>query len=94
MPAYLVGTITVRDPEAWAEYVGRVGPTFAQHGGELLFRGVQAASLSGPPPGPLVVAARFPTLAALRAWHDSAGYQALVPLRQPAADVVLTAYEG
>ena len=38
--------------------------------------------------------ARFADLAALRRWHDSPEYQALVPLRMAAADVVLTAYEG
>jgi uncharacterized protein (DUF1330 family) len=46
MPAYLVGTITVRDPEPWAEYVRRVGPAFVPHGGELLFRGAHALQLA------------------------------------------------
>ena len=27
-------------------------------------------------------------------WHNSAAYQALIPLRQEAADMVLTAYEN
>lgn len=94
MPAYLVGAITVRDPERWAEYVQRVGPTFVPHGGELLFRGTHALQLAGSTPPPLIVTARFPTLATLRAWHDSADYQALVPLRDAAADVALAAYEG
>jgi uncharacterized protein (DUF1330 family) len=94
MPAYLVGTITVRNPERWAEYVRRVGPTFGAHGGELLFRGAHALQLAGGTPPPLIVAARFPSLAALRAWHDSPDYQALVPLRDEAADVALAAYEG
>ena len=29
-----------------------------------------------------------------RAWHDSPAYQALVPLREAGADVVLVGYEG
>ena len=94
MPAYLVGTITVRDPALWAEYVGRVGATFAPHGGELVFRGERALQFAGAPAAPRIVCARFPSLQALRAWHDSPDYQALVPLREAAADVALTAYEG
>lgn len=29
-----------------------------------------------------------------RAWHDSPAYQALVPLREAGADVVLVGYAG
>jgi len=33
-------------------------------------------------------------MTALRGWHDSPQYQALVPLREAAAEVVLTAYQA
>jgi uncharacterized protein (DUF1330 family) len=43
--------------------------------------------------GERVVVARFASMAGLRRWFDSPEYQALIALRDAAADVVLTAYE-
>jgi len=94
MPAYLVGQIRVTDAEQWQRYLERVGATFAPHGGEVLWRGVKAAELARGAHGDRIVVARFADLAALRAWHDSPEYQALVALREAGAEVVLTAYEG
>lgn len=93
MPAYLVGQIRVTDPAQWQRYVERVGATFPPHGGEVLFRGVKAAELARSAHGERIVVARFETMAALRAWHDSPAYQALVALREAGAEVVLTAYD-
>jgi len=94
MPAYLIGTIRVTDPAQWQRYVERVGATFAPHGGEVMFRAVKAAELARSAHGERVVVAKFADLAALRAWHDSPEYQALVALREAGAEVVLTAYES
>ena len=94
MPAYLVGTIRVTDPEAWQRYVDRVGATFERHGGTVLLRGVKRGELSQSAHGERVVVAQFASMEALRAWHDSPDYQALIALREECADVVLTAYDG
>ena len=94
MAAFLLGTIRVKDAALWRQYVERVPATFAQYEGEVLGRGSKALELSGHAHGERLVVARFVDLAALRRWHDSPEYQALVPLRMAAADVVLTAYEG
>ena len=93
MAALLVGTIRVNHPALWRQYVERVGATIAQYDGVALGRGVKALELAGHAHGERMVVARFTDLAALRRWHDSPEYQALVPLRMAAADVVLTAYE-
>ena len=93
MAALLVGTIRVNDAALWRQYVERVGATFARYDGEVLGRGVKAYDLSGHAHGERMVVARFADLAALRRWHDSPEYKALVPLRMAAADVVLAAYE-
>ena len=42
MAAYLIGTITVRDPEAWQAYVAQVGATFGPFNGRVIFRGEKA----------------------------------------------------
>jgi uncharacterized protein (DUF1330 family) len=94
MPAVLVGTIRVTGPEAWQQYVDRVGATFGPHGGRVLIRGVKAAELSGWAHGERIVVAEFPDLESLQRWHDSDEYQALVALREAGADVVLTAYRS
>jgi uncharacterized protein (DUF1330 family) len=94
MPAYLVGQIRVTDPAQWQSYVERVGATFAPYGGEVLFRGAKVAELARSAHGERIVVARFDSMAALQAWHDSPEYQALVALREAGAEVVLAAYEG
>jgi uncharacterized protein (DUF1330 family) len=93
MSACLVGQIRVTDAVQWQRYVDRVGATFAPHGGSVLFRGMKAVELARHAHGERIVVARFDSLAALTAWHESPEYQALVALREAGAEVVLTAYE-
>jgi uncharacterized protein (DUF1330 family) len=92
--AYVVGQITVKHPERWAEYRGQVLATLLPFGGELVFRGEQVKDLAGVCPHPDIVVIRFPSLEEADGWHRSPAYQALVPLRQSAADVVLTTYRA
>lgn len=91
---YVVGQITVKDPDLWAEYRARVPETLAPWGAELVFRGQQVAVLAGQNPHADIVVIRFPTVEAINAWHASAAYQSLVPLREKAAEVVLLSYEA
>lgn len=92
--AYVVGRISVKDPDRWAEYRARVPDTLVPWSGELVFRGRRAAVASGEEPHPDIVVIRFPSLEAANAWHASPTYRALVPLRLQAADVVLAMYEA
>jgi uncharacterized protein (DUF1330 family) len=92
MAAYLIGTITVRDPDAWQAYVARVGATFGPFKGRVTFRGEKAIALSGAAHGQRVVVVEFPDLDSLRRWHESPQYQELIALRNQGAEVVLTAY--
>jgi uncharacterized protein (DUF1330 family) len=90
--AFVVGQMTVKQPEKWAQYRSQVLATLLPFGGELVFRGEQVQSFSGVNPHPDIVVIRFPSLDDAQGWHASAAYQALIPLRQEAADVVLTTY--
>lgn len=92
--AYVIGHLTVKDAALWAEYRSRVPATLAPWGAELLLRGTKTAVLSGEHAYDDTVVIRFPNRAALDGWHASAAYQALIPLRARAADLVLIAYEG
>ena len=90
--AFVVGQMTVKQPEKWAQYRSQVLATLLPFGGELVFRGEQVQSFSGVNPHPDIVVICFPSLGDAQGWHASAAYQALIPLRQEAADVVLTTY--
>jgi uncharacterized protein (DUF1330 family) len=92
--AYLIGHITVKDAGRWDEYRNSVPATLAPWGAELVMRGKRAAVLAGEHEHPNVVIIRFPDQQALKGWFSSAAYQALIPLRQQAADVVLIAYDA
>lgn len=91
--AYVVGHITVKNPEMWAEYRSKVPGTLTPWGGELVFRGKHLAALSGESTHPDIVVIRFPSVTALNSWFSSAEYQSLIPLRQQAAEMDLLAYE-
>lgn len=92
--AYAVGQINVKNPELWAEYRDKVPATLTPHSGELVFRGQQKAGLAGHNSYPDIVVIRFPSLTDLDNWFSSEAYQVLIPLREAAADVVLTSYQA
>lgn len=91
--AYVVGQITVKDETLWAEYRSKVPATLAPWNAELVFRGQQARSLSGECLHADIVVIRFASLADADGWYKSEAYQALIPLRQEAAVMILTTYE-
>jgi uncharacterized protein (DUF1330 family) len=91
--AYVIGHIKVKDAEKWDAYRSGVPATLAPWGAELVFRGRNAAVLAGDHAHTDVVVIRFPDRAAADGWHASPAYQALIPLRRQAADVVLLAYD-
>ncbi|MCZ2290604.1 MAG: DUF1330 domain-containing protein [Burkholderiales bacterium] len=91
--AYVVGHISVKDEALWAEYRARVPDTLAPWRAELVCRGHRVAVWAGEGPHTDLVVIRFENVEAASAWFHSAAYQALIPLRQQAADVVLVCYE-
>ncbi|WP_413836839.1 DUF1330 domain-containing protein [Desulfobacula sp.] len=91
--AYLIGHITVRNQEKWAEYRSKVPATIEPWGAALIFRGKLCSVLSGSHEHNDTVVIRFPDLKALNNWHSSSAYQALIPIRQEAAEIELLSYE-
>ena len=92
--AYVIGHITVKNPEKWEAYRQQVSATLAPWGAELLLRGALATILAGEHAHRDTVVIRFPDLPSVEKWHTSPAYQALIPLRNEAADVVLLAYRA
>jgi len=92
--AYVIGHISVKNAEKWAEYRNQVPATLEPWGAELVLRGKRVAILAGEHPHADVVVIRFPDTESVTGWHSSAAYQALIPLRQQAAEMVLLSYEA
>ena len=92
MSACVIGHISVKDEEKWAQYRAQVPATLAPWGAELLFRGQLAGVLAGQHRHTDTVVIRFPDRAAVDGWYQSAAYQALIPLRQQAADLDLLTF--
>lgn len=92
--AYLIGHITIKDPEKWTVYLSKVPSTLEPWGAELIVRGKLCSVLSGNHAHTDTVVIRFPNLKTLNSWHSSPEYQSLIPLRQEAADIDLLTYEG
>ncbi len=92
--AYVIGHITVKNTGKWTEYRDQVPATLEPWGAKLVFRGKRVAVLAGEHPHSDIVVIRFPDKEAAYNWHSSPAYQALIPLRQQAAEVVLISYEA
>ncbi|MDD2744057.1 MAG: DUF1330 domain-containing protein [Rhodocyclaceae bacterium] len=92
MSACVIGHITVKDADQWAQYRAQVPATLAPWGAELLFRGQLAGVIAGQHAHTDTVVIRFPDLASINGWQQSTAYQALIPLRQQAADLELLSF--
>ena len=93
MSACVIGHITVKDADKWAQYRAQVPATLAPWNAELLFRGQSDKVLAGEHQHTDTVVIRFPDQASVDGWYQSAAYQALIPLREQAADLVLVSFK-
>jgi uncharacterized protein (DUF1330 family) len=94
MASYLVGHITVKDDELWQEYVSGVQKSLLPFNSKVIFRGKLVSVLAGKHEHDLVVVIEFPDQSTLDNWYYSEKYQALIPIRDKAANVVLTTFEA
>jgi uncharacterized protein (DUF1330 family) len=94
MAAYLVGHITVKDNGLWQKYVSGVQESLSPFDSKVIFRGQLVKILAGQHEHDLVVVIEFPDQSTLDNWYGSKKYQSLIPLRDKAANVVLTTYKA
>lgn len=92
MPAFFVASVTIRDGDKFSEYAQKAGATFAAYGGEIVLRGKAEAALAGALTHGSVGIVKFPDMETLGRWFHSSEYQALIPLRDAAADMSITSY--
>ena len=79
--AYLIGQITVTNPQAYAFYAAQVPQTIAAFGGKYLVRGGHATQVEGHAQGDRHVVIEFPSRDIAEAWYASDAYQAIVKHR-------------
>src|SRR6516165_3289495 len=83
MPAYLIAEHIVTDPAKFQEYVTKVRPLIAKHGGRYLTKGsTHKLPESGHWKPERVVVIEFPDMDVLNAWYNSREYQPLIALRK------------
>ena len=90
---YIIGHITVRDPEAYKEYVERDTPILQGYGGRFIVRGGASEAPEGPMKDRHVVIEFASFEDAKRAYH-SPEYQEVVRIRHATADSDIVLVEG
>jgi len=94
MSAYLIGHITIKNPAKWQTYVEGVRKSLMPFEAEIVFRGKLATVLAGEHPHENTVVIKFSDQPTLQNWYQSDSYQALIPNRDEAADVVIISYDS
>ena len=94
MAAYVIADVTVKNPDAYAEYRKQVLPTITKYGGRFIVRGGAHETLEGDWRPGRVVVIEFPDMETARAWYRSKEYGPLVKLRQGASSGRLVLVEG
>lgn len=92
MSAFFVATVRVKDPARFQDYAARAAETFQPFGGQPVLRGRAEGALAGTADHQAVGVVRFPDMRSLNDWYGSEDYQAIVPLRDAAADMTIVAY--
>ena len=95
MTAFFVAVVTVKDPARMQEYSQKAAETFKPFGGEMVMRGKAGEVLTGGAVTHQATGiASFPSMQDLKAWYASDAYQAIIPLREEAADMTITTYDA
>ena len=87
MPALLSVTVEVKDSERLQAYIAKAPETMEPHGARMLTRGKISKHINGSRSHHVEVIFEFPSSDAIEAWYNSDAYQALIPLRDEAAEV-------
>jgi uncharacterized protein (DUF1330 family) len=76
--AYVIGQISITNPEAYAVYATQVPQTISAFGGQYLVRGGHATQVEGTSQGDRNVVIEFPSREAAEAWYASDAYQSII----------------
>lgn len=94
MSAYIVGTVSINDPETYKNYTARTPALIAKHGGKFIVRGGKVDTLEGEAFNGRMVIIEFPSNQALQDWYNDPEYQEALLIRQSASQGRVLAVEG
>jgi len=90
---YIVGHITVTDPEAYKEYVEKDTPILLGLGGKFVVRGGQSEIVEGEALNRHIVI-EFPNYEAAKTAYNDPAYQKVAEIRRRTAESVIILVEG
>lgn len=90
---YIIGHVTVNDPEAYKEYVERDTPILAALGGKFVVRGGQSQVMEGEVHQRHVVI-EFPSYEAAVTAYNDPEYQEVAEIRRRNANSTILVVEG
>lgn len=90
---YLIGHITVTDPDGYPEYVRRDTPILESHGAKFIVRGGTSQTMEGTSQDRHVVI-EFPSYEAAVAAFNDPDYQEVAEIRRRCADSTIILVEG
>jgi uncharacterized protein (DUF1330 family) len=94
MAGYMIGNITVTNPEAFAEYGKLVPETVAAFGGTYVVRGGAPEKVEGDYNPVRIVVLQFDSVARAKQWYDSPEYAPLKEMRLKASTGDIYFVEG
>ncbi len=92
MSAMMISRFTVKNPEKFQAYMQETRALAQTYGAEAVFAGKTQRVLNGEEENQQVVVVRFPDIGAINEWFDSDAYNALLSMREEAADMTMVAY--
>ncbi len=94
MTAFFIAQVIVKDEEKFKEYGAKAGEIVKGFGGEVVVRGKFETVLHGDVAAHQAVGViSFPDIETLQSFYASDAYQAIIPLRDEAADMNFTVYQ-
>ncbi|HAL46827.1 MAG: DUF1330 domain-containing protein [SAR202 cluster bacterium] len=97
MSVYSIASITVKDWDAYGEYMKRAAPIIESYGGKYLVRGGEILADSTTWHPKRVVILEFPTIEQMNSFRDSDEYKPVAEIRHNAADsegFTVVGYDG
>ena len=93
MSAFYVARVKIKDGVKLQDYSSKAMSIFASFGGELVSKGELQTDDKGAKDHDFAVVMQFPNLDKLNEAFHSDLYQAIVPIRQAAAEVNIAVYQ-
>ena len=94
MAGYVIGNITITDPDAFAEYGRQVPGTIDAYGGTYLVRGGAPEAVEGDYNPVRIVVLQFESVEQAKKWYNSPEYTPLREIRMNASTGDLFFVEG